>query len=164
MYKEDAAFIFTGACGFTAYKNGRPNLRETEQLTTRVRYVHFNKPAAAGHGGRALEPCPWCWSQWVLRGEVAWQTREGMEPDAFKQERKRHPFIIGEAPHVAADAAPPSPATTHAAASIYSQDDVYTRLANLMEWKQRGWLSDTESDAAKVKIGSSADPLGRHNM
>ena len=158
MYKEDAAFIFTGPFEFTAYKNGRANPRETEQLTTRVRYVHFSKPAAAGHGGRALEPCPWCWSQWVLRGEVAWQTREGMEPDAFKQEVKRQPFIIGEAPHVAADAAPPSPATTHAAASIYSQDDVYTRVANLMEWRQRGCLSDTEFEAAKALLLQAPRP------
>ena len=158
VYKEDAAFIFTGPFEFTAYKNGRPNLRETEQLTTRVRYVYFNKPAAAGHGGRALEPCPGCWSQWVLRGEVAWQTREGKEPDAFMQEVKRQPFIIDEAPHVAADAAPPSPATTHAAASICSQDDVYTRLANLMEWKQRGWLSDTEFQTAKALLLQAPRP------
>ena len=68
------------------------------------------------------------------------------------------PFIIGKAPHVAADAAPPSPATSHAAASIYSQDDVYTRLANLMEWKQRGWLSDTELEAAKALVLQAPRP------
>ena len=71
---------------------------------------------------------------------------------------KRQPFIIGEAPLVAADAAPPSPATTHAAASIYSQDDVYTRLANLMEWKHRGWLSDTEFEAAKALLLQAPRP------
>ena len=94
----------------------------------------------------------------MLRGEVAWQTREGQEPDAFMQEVKRQPFIIDEAPHVAADAAPPSPATTHAAASICLQDDVYTRLANLMEWKQRGWLSETEFGAAKVLLLQAPSP------
>ena len=66
--------------------------------------------------------------------------------------------LIDEAPHVAADAAPPSPATTHAAASICSQDDVYTRLANLMEWKQRGWLSETEFGAAKVLLLQAPSP------
>ena len=49
-------------------------------------------------------------------------------------------------------------ATTHAAASIYSQDDVYTRLANLMEWKQRGWLSDTEFEAAKALLLQAPRP------
>ena len=74
------------------------------------------------------------------------------------QEVKRQPFIISEAPHVAADAAPPSPATTQAAASVYSQDDVYSRLANLMEWKQRGWLSETEFEAAKVLLLQAPSP------
>ena len=50
--------VFTGPFEFTAYKGGRPNIKETEQLTTRVRYIHFNKPAAAEHIGRALEQCP----------------------------------------------------------------------------------------------------------
>ena len=85
---------------------------------------------------------------------MAWETREGMVPDAFLQEVKRQPCL----PHVAADAAPPSPATTHAAASIYSQDDVYTRFANVMEWKQRGWLSDTEFEAAKALLLQAPRP------
>ena len=54
--------------------------------------------------------------------------------------------------------APPSPATTQAAASVYSQDDVYSRLANLMEWKQRGWLSDTEFEAAKALLLQAPRP------
>ena len=47
---------------------------------------------------------------------------------------------------------------TQAAASVYSQDDVYSRLANLMEWKQRGWLSDTEFEAAKALLLQAPRP------
>ena len=62
-------------------------------------------------------------------------------------------FIGGENISLASDTV-----TTHAAASIYSQDDVYTRLANLMEWKQRGWLSDTEFEAAKALLLQAPRP------
>ena len=40
-----AAFLFTGPFEFVAYRNRRPDARETEQLTTRVRYVNFNNQA-----------------------------------------------------------------------------------------------------------------------
>ena len=35
---------------------------------------------------------------------------------------------------------------------------MYTRLANLMEWKQRGWLSETEFEAAKVLLLQAPSP------
>ena len=47
---------------------------------------------------------------------------------------------------------------SYAAASICSQDDVYTRRAYLMEWKQRGWLSETEFGAAKVLLLQAPSP------
>ena len=45
VYDEDAAFLFTGPFQIVAYRNRRPDARETEQLTTRVHYATFNNEA-----------------------------------------------------------------------------------------------------------------------
>ena len=84
-YKEDAAFIFTGPFEWEAYRKGRFDRHETQQLSTRVCYIHFDRPAAAEHTGRALAPCPLCWSRWILAGEMLWRRNQQMQPDVFAQ-------------------------------------------------------------------------------
>ena len=74
------------------------------------------------------------------------------------QKVKRQPFFASDAPQTAAAPAPATPATTHAPAQSYAQDDLYTRLANLMDWKQRGWLTDVEFEAPKAQLVVTPGP------
>ena len=89
----------------------------------------------------------------MLRGEVAWQTREGIEPDAYVQKVKRQPFFASDASQAAA-AAPATPATTHAPAQSYAQDDLYTRLANLMDWNRVAGCPTSSSRRPKRSYSS----------
>eukprot|EP00974_Lingulodinium_polyedra_P037332 3581827-Lingulodinium_polyedra.AAC.1 len=82
VFDEDVAFILTGPGPLTAYKNGVVDDYETAQLTCRMKYWAFARPAPQERL-RAFKPCAWCWSRWVLHGEVEWQARRGIPPDAF---------------------------------------------------------------------------------
>ena len=82
VYDEDAAFLFTGPFELTAWRNGRPDARETEQLATRMRYIQFSRPAPP-RDGRTLKPCAFCWSRWLLVGELCWNKACGLPLDDF---------------------------------------------------------------------------------
>ena len=73
-YKEDPTLIFTGPFELLAYRNGVVNEIETDQLTCRLRYVFFSRPASAVR--QKLKNCTACWSRWVLRGELQWRTQK----------------------------------------------------------------------------------------
>ena len=61
VYDEDAACIFTGPFTITAWRNGRPDERDTAQLATPSKYIHGQRPAPKLLGP-SLRPCPSCWS------------------------------------------------------------------------------------------------------
>ena len=81
---EEVAFLFTGPFELTAWRNGLPDERETEQLATRLQYVRFNQPTSP-RKGKALKACAICWSRWLLAGELAWARRNTQELDPFMQ-------------------------------------------------------------------------------
>lgn len=69
VYTEDAPLIATGPFQPTGYKDGVPNDKETEQLTCRMKFVHFKRPAP-DDVDRGFKACPVCWSRWLLKGEI----------------------------------------------------------------------------------------------
>ena len=90
LYDEDAAFIFTGPFEMTAYKNGKPDAKETAQLACRVQHVHFSTQSRGVYRGQGLQPCPKCWSRWLLEGAVDWEkAAQGRVVDPFLQEAER---------------------------------------------------------------------------
>ena len=72
VYDEDAPLIATGPFMPTGYKNGVPSDKETEQITCRIKFFHFMRPAPEGLN-RDFKPCALCWSRWVLEGEIGWR-------------------------------------------------------------------------------------------
>ena len=154
VYTEDAAFLFTGPFELTAYRHGRPNQKETEQLSTRVRYFHFDRQSLAEHRGRDLNPCPHCWAKWLLRGEAAWQQIHGVAPDSFMDRALAALGLESQAPLTMS---PVSSSSQHevqqSTAPGVSQGSWIEQLAALMDWKCRGLLCDAEFSLAKQRLG-----------
>lgn len=154
VYKEDAAFLFTGPFELTAYRHGRPNQKETEQLSTRLRYIHFDRQSLAEHRGRDLKPCPHCWAQWLLRGEAAWQQIQGAAPDSFMERVLEVLGLESQAPLTMSPVSPSSQQEVHqSTAVVVSQGSWMEQLATLMDWKCQGLLSDAEFATAKQRVG-----------
>ena len=153
VYDEDAAFIFTGPFKLEAYKNGRVDARETEQLTCRLKYVVFDR-AAPERLNRGLKPCAACWSRWLLRGACAWQESQGAPATEFMQEVKR---VLGAPPVLAAPEAFDEQASQGAlpsqpASSEAHRSQVFNELSQLMAWRSQGMLTDAEFALAKERI------------
>lgn len=182
VYDEDAAFILTGPFKMTAFKNGFPDERETDQLACRVKYWIFPR-AAPEKRDRSFEPCPLCWSRWVLDGELRWQGHHGVQPDDFAL--KVIKALFGTTPASPATSGPTASAGSTQAAAMPSpvlpdptggaatqgslsapavgtaaQGPVATNavsffaeLSQLVAWRTQGLLSDTEFVKAKQKLG-----------
>jgi hypothetical protein len=82
VFDEDVAFLFTGPFELTAFRNGRMDVRETEQIATRVKYIRFDRPAPPRQG-KAPKACSFCWSRWVLYGQLQWMYDGGIPLDDF---------------------------------------------------------------------------------
>jgi hypothetical protein len=169
VFDEDVAFLFTGPFELTAWRNGRPDARETEQLATRVRYVHFQRPAPP-RVGKSPKPCPLCWSRWVLRGQVQWVRQQSGHLDDFlskaaaaveaQQPAQAPEQHRGEPHHQAPPIALPlakrfrgDAPLPRSAAPVNSPEQMFQRLAALCEWRAAGLLSESEFVGAKQALG-----------
>lgn len=159
VYDEDAAFVFTGPFVLTAWRNGRPDERETEQLTTRLRYIHFNRPAPPRQG-KSPKPCAFCWSRWVLLGHLYWLRGQGAPLDEFmarvaaRLEGVAPPCRPSKIARVDGPAASPAmdpPPQLSAGAS--SASHLLQQMATLIDWRLAGHLTDAEFEAAKRQLG-----------
>ena len=82
VYDEDAPLIATGPFIPTGYKDGVPDDKETEQITCRMKFFHFTRPAPQGLN-RNFKPCALCWSRWVLEGEIEWRRANNQALEGF---------------------------------------------------------------------------------
>ena len=157
VYDENAAFLFTGPFPLTAYRNGVPGQKETDQLTCRIQYVHFNRPPLPSASlNREFRPCPLCWARWTLLGEMEWQLRKRLAPDAlmdaarrFASPKRVYPAV---APSLSSSGAPPA---TSASPYSGSSSTLVSDLRDLLRWHEGGLLSDAEFQRAKSLRGLS---------
>jgi hypothetical protein len=145
VYDEDAAFVFTGPFPLTAWRNGVPDEKETEQLTTRLMYVYFNRPAPKREG-KGPKPCAFCWSRWILLGELYWLRAQSLPVDDFMSK------VAG-----VLEAAEHSPQLANASIIVQPQPhepaSLMDHLSTLIDWHARGHLNAAEFAAAKMKLG-----------
>ena len=161
LYTENAPLIATGPFMPTGYKHGAPNERETEQLTCRMEFWHFQRPALDRGLNRDLQPCPSCWSKWLLQGALAWDRDRGYAPGAMleRQASVSAPTSVRScAPSERAALLPamgpaPPPLPALAAAPPRGQQGLFEKLKELVEWYEKGLLSATEFAAAKKQLG-----------
>ena len=166
VFDDDVAMILTGPSMLTAYKNGVVDESETSQLTCRVKYWMFNRPAPE-HRLRGFHPCPLCWSRWLLRGEVQWQAVHGVPPNLFANKVLAALPAWGQS-HSSAPEQPsqPQPLPTLASSSSsllpvvtapapHHGSAFFSHLSQLMDWRQQGLLSDAEFLQAKHMLGLS---------
>ena len=148
--------IFTGPFQLLAYRNGKPDMMETDQLTCRMEYVFFNKPAS-GVLNRKMKHCAACWSRWILQGELDWRAAHGVDTagDEFLCEVEA---TVGQRleSHGAdssrgASSSGFKPGTPASSSSEPAQ--FMTALTRVMDWRQQGLLSDSEFQSAKRALG-----------
>ena len=176
VYGQDAAFISTGPFNMAAYRNGKPDATETEQLGTRVNYIEFKRPSP--HTLSSCKPCALCWSRWLLEGELEWQHTQGVTPSAFwlkvatalgqsRASRVALPFASttatasnapqGQTPSSAAATLTSRNATTSSSSGSAGQvapgTPFFNQLSSLIDWRAKGFISDTEFVNAKRKLG-----------
>ena len=164
VYDEDAAFLFTGPFQFVAYRDRRPDIRETEQLSTRIRYVHFANESPPPRTCGTLSPCGLCWARWTLRGEVAYQARSSGSLDATSRRILEtlwpnwNPLLRTESEFLASAAEQTTSARALATGGPSTpvanpSDAAWERMVSLMEWRSRGLLTDAEFHNAKRMLG-----------
>ena len=153
VYDEDAAFLFTGPFEFVAYRNRQPDPRETEQLSTRVKYVHFatQAPPAAQFG--KTKPCGRCWSRWVLSGGLQHRAHGSVEPDAFARKVLATLWPDWDPSQAPVSGDPDVAAAASAQPQAVTGDALLHRLATLIEWRSLGHLTEEEFRAAKRGLG-----------
>ena len=157
VFDQDTAFLFTGPFELTAYKNGKPDEHETAQLATRLRYVRFSRPALK-RTGRAPKPCPFCWSRWLLLGQLYWLRETGQPLDEFfvKVADALEGSAQGEEPAAVRQCMSPD---SQLAAWVHSQPEslaapgLLDSLSSLIQWRCAGHLTESEFIAAKRKLG-----------
>ena len=169
VFDENTPSIITGPFKLIAYRNGRPDAVETEQLSCRVKYWEFSSPTT-GPLNRAFKPCPCCWATWIVRGELNYRAHCGDDLGDFltRAEAALMPQAGGSAPaagqpaassggmpHAPVPAAPAieGPVVDEVAAASHAW---FGQLEKLMAWRERGFLTDAEFAAAKAKLGLSA--------
>ena len=150
IYDEDAAFIFTGPFELSAYKDGVVDAKETEQLRRRMQYVFFRQEAAPRSACRTFNHCPLCWSRWILRGELQWQDRQGSARGEFMQ---KVAAALGHDAVVPQVEPPPDAPGSSSSDGAQSAGTFMAHLGPIMEWRQRGLVSDSEFAHAKQAIG-----------
>ena len=149
VFTENPAFIFTGPFSLTAYRHGRPDLKETEQLAVRVQYVFFNRQSLPTAGlCRGFKPCPLCWSRWILLGELGWRARNNGEQDDIMDATRAFAAARGHAIHSRPVNVSGSAASADAAPNAFMED-----LRSLVQWRESGALSEAEFARAKARLG-----------
>ena len=152
LYQEDAACIFTGPFELIAYRNGRVDVKETEQLACRMKYFTFGN-SAPPRCDRSFNHCPLCWSRWILQGELQWRRKAGVEQGEFMDKVSQ---LLGSGAGgdivMAADVHAGAPISSSVGGSSSSRDMMGT-LQQLIQWRQSGSLTESEFANAKTKLG-----------
>jgi hypothetical protein len=167
VFDEDVAFFFTGPFELTAFRNGRIDARETDQIATRIQYVRFDRPAPPRRG-KAPKPCAFCWSRWVLAGQLQWMRDNAVACDeyftrveAMEAGIALPPALPIAAATVSGRVATPVVAPVAAASSVgpspspLDPQQMFEKLEKLMAWRSDGRLSESEFVAAKRALGLS---------
>lgn len=163
VYDDDAAFIFTGPFELLAFRNGMVDQMETEQLNCRMQYIIFGRPAPP-QVNRGLKHCAWCWSRWILRGELLWRRQQGVARDEFLKkvacqlgEPETHDTMARACSEpLARDEAPSaSSALLASMGPTPAPRDLFGQMSAVMEWRRAGLLSDSEFLRAKALLGLS---------
>jgi len=153
VFKDNAPFIFTGPFKLLAYRNGLPNEKETEQLTCRLRYWVFDKPAPERRD-RSFKHCPWCWSRWLLSGELGFRTRHKQTLDDFLTKVQA---ALPSLPASSSSASHHQQLARGTAASAQEHpvdsQEWFDKLEKLMEWRAKGFLDEQEFKRAKHRLG-----------
>ena len=156
VYEESPAMIFTGPFQLQAYRNGKVDWVETEQLTCRMEYIFFQTPAS-GVLNRSMKHCAACWSRWILGGEMDWRVANGTDSagDEYMCEVEA---TIGQrlVSHGAASSSGASsrgPERDAAASAASDPAKFMADLTRVMDWRQQGMLTDSEFQAAKRSLG-----------
>ena len=148
----------------TASKDGVADEYETVQLTCRMTYWHFSRPAPEQRN-RDFKACAGCWSRWLLQGEVEWQAAHGISPDEFiakasaalsRGRTTPGSSSAGHEPPSTPPRAPPAAAPLLPVGSAGGQTGAqafFEQLSQLMAWRQAGLLSDSEFANAKRVLG-----------
>ena len=97
VFEENAPFIFTGPFKLVAYRHGWPDEKETEQLSCRLKYWEFSRPAPENRD-RSFRPCGRCWARWVLHGELEHRLRHGVDLGDFLTRARAEMDVAGAAP------------------------------------------------------------------
>ena len=158
VYKEDAAFIFTGPYKMVAYRNGVPDAKETEQLDVRAQYVEHHRPTPP-QLDRTCQACGRCWSQWILEGELAWERAHNVELSDIMSKVAAmvtggaiaHAPIASSAPRTHAQ---PVAQAGHLPPTRVPGDAAFMdHLSALVRWRAEGALTEDEFAAAKRQPG-----------
>ena len=127
-------------------------------LYLRMKYVHFNRPAPPRQG-KGPKPCAFCWSRWVLLGQLYWLRESGQPLDEFMT-RVANALEPTE-PHLPASTRPRLHHTQHSEDSqmaaehepLHEPGQFYHKLSNLIEWYRLGHLTQSEFIEAKRRLG-----------
>ena len=168
VFDEDVAFLFTGPFELSAYKNGVLDARETEQLATRIKYVRFDRPAPP-RSGKAPKPCAFCWSRWILYGQLLWMRDHSVPLDEFFKKVETMalggsvpsdaptPSLAVSSPVVASTTgAPVASAPVSSSFASPSAQDIFEKLSKLIEWRSSGHLTESEFVESKRVLGLSS--------
>ena len=150
-FEDDVAFIFTGPFELIAYRNGLPDAKETAQLSSRVKYVHFERPGPPAVN-RAFKSCPACWSKWVLEGALHNRRTANTPLDPFMATVAAAVDARNPTRDAGSFAAESSIAPLGLSAPVPAAPDAFSKLREIMQWKQQGLLNDAEFVAAKQKL------------
>ncbi len=160
-YEGTAPLIFTGPFQITAHRNGVPDKRETDQISSRVKYIFFNAPAPPVLN-RSFKTCTVCWARWVLTGEMNCRLKEGRPLGALLEAVRNCcvpccPGASGSLPPRVAASAPSASAseTLGAAAPASAGAQMMAELDKLIAWRSQGHLTEAEFGAAKRNLGLS---------
>lgn len=164
-YTGTAPLFFTGPFQITAFRNGVPDQRETDQINSRVKYINFTAPAPHVLN-RAFKTCAVCWARWILMGEMNCRVREGRPLGALLEAARYCCVPCG--PEPAAAGAPPlrggslpprvaesTPSASASAAPASAGAQMMMELDRLIAWRSQGHLSEVEFVAAKRQLGLS---------
>ena len=168
VYDDDAAFIFTGPFELLAFRNGMVDQMETEQLNCRMQYIIFGRPAPP-QVNRGLKHCAWCWSRWILRGELLWRRQQGVARDEFLKkvacqlgEPETHDTMARACSEpLARDEAPSaSSALLASMGPTPAPRDLFGQMSAVMEWRRAG-LCRTASSCGRRPFSGCRDEFAR---
>ena len=104
---------------------------------------------------KSPKPCPFCWSRWILLGQLAWLQSQGEPLDEFMQRVATTLAAPGAVPLDGGPAEepaepPPAPGPTP---PVPAPGVFFEKLSCLIQWRAAGHLSESEFNLAKLQLG-----------